>query len=458
MKITKLLSIFLIFLILSSLNQVLLEKPIIKSAYATPDWYDTDYLYRKQHNITYTSAGSQTNYQIQIYIYNITGTDSGNKVYLGSKVQDSFNDIRFTDSDKITPLSYWTEQVYNTNASVWVKIPSIPASGNATIYLYYGYSNAINASSGKNTFIMFDDFTGSSLNSTIWNSGGTVTVSNNTVILSSSGAYIQTKTSYTYKAYKANVKLYNIPSQNQYQGWISSVVGGGGTEIIYATLNAAPYMDYQTSVSGSYTQVFSGSTYFYGNYQKYEVLWSSGRAIFKVNDSQVSSITTNIPSVSRPLSFVDYATANLYLTGWVFIRNYVYPEPANGAWGLEEIVTVYLTIKYHTGISSVRLNGTIVSNSSETSYSPTQISNITSLTNTSYIFRYYNNSGVLIANNPYYLLLSDNITINSYAIAPVTTTTTELYTERGSNNPMIYGLAVIAVIILILLFIGNKKR
>ena len=61
-------------------------------------------------------------------------------VVLGSgfdftKAQSNGGDIRFTASDGVTLLPYWIESwnAGSSSASLWVKVPSIPAAG-ATVY------------------------------------------------------------------------------------------------------------------------------------------------------------------------------------------------------------------------------------------------------------------------------------------------------------------------------------
>jgi hypothetical protein len=66
-----------------------------------------------------------------------------------AKARLDYGDIRFTDSDGITQLNYWQE----ADGRFWVKVPSIPASSTKTIYVYYGNTSAISASSVQNTFI-----------------------------------------------------------------------------------------------------------------------------------------------------------------------------------------------------------------------------------------------------------------------------------------------------------------
>src|SRR5512141_3047734 len=60
-------------------------------------------------------------------------------------------DLRVLDSDDVTPLSYWLEN-YNASAqsaTLWVKVPSLPANTSKTIYLYYGNPIAPAATNGN---------------------------------------------------------------------------------------------------------------------------------------------------------------------------------------------------------------------------------------------------------------------------------------------------------------------
>jgi hypothetical protein len=116
--------------------------------------------YRKLKNITGTTAGPQTNYQMKLTIYKGSGTDTPGTIYIGSNARDDFGDLRFTKSDGVTLLDYWIESyISGVSAVVWIEVDYIPASlNNASIYLYYGNSSAASESSGAATFIFFDDF------------------------------------------------------------------------------------------------------------------------------------------------------------------------------------------------------------------------------------------------------------------------------------------------------------
>lgn len=82
-------------------------------------------------------------------------------------MQSDFDDLRFVGSDGKTQLSYWIEsKVDNSQATIWIRMPSIPA-GASLIYMYYGNNSVSSGSNGKNVFGFFDDFS-ASLDTTIW--------------------------------------------------------------------------------------------------------------------------------------------------------------------------------------------------------------------------------------------------------------------------------------------------
>lgn len=123
-------------------------------------WLDNSWKYRKSLTISGSSIGPQSDYPIRIVVHHADGTDMGEDVFLDYKCQPDFGDIRFTNSDGATQLSYWIERLTEgEDAIFWVKVDSIPASPDtAIIYVYYGKSNATTTSNGVNTFDWYDDF------------------------------------------------------------------------------------------------------------------------------------------------------------------------------------------------------------------------------------------------------------------------------------------------------------
>lgn len=117
-----------------------------------------NWLYRKSH-VVEPSAGAGTKYQIKIIAHYGSGVDSGGDVYLSGKCRTDFGDVRFTDDDGTTLLDYWIEEKVDGNYAVfWVEVADDLSINPATIYVYYGKSDATTTSNGTNTFIAWDDF------------------------------------------------------------------------------------------------------------------------------------------------------------------------------------------------------------------------------------------------------------------------------------------------------------
>lgn len=113
-------------------------------------WYNPSWQYRSP--VTATNPGTNTITDIQVNIKLRTSN------FDFTKAKSDGSDIFITDSDGTTPLAFWIESwVEGDTASIWTKLPSLPAQG-ATIYIYYGNSGATSASNGINTFEFFDDF------------------------------------------------------------------------------------------------------------------------------------------------------------------------------------------------------------------------------------------------------------------------------------------------------------
>jgi Uncharacterized conserved protein len=76
------------------------------------------------------------------------------------------SDIRFTyvDTSNNTEVEipFWVESgmCNRTNTRIWIKVPHIPAYGNAIVFMYYGNPDAISKSNGNAVFEFFDDFDG----------------------------------------------------------------------------------------------------------------------------------------------------------------------------------------------------------------------------------------------------------------------------------------------------------
>jgi hypothetical protein len=117
------------------------------------------------------NVNTLTNYQVSVVV------DTASLISAG-KMNSDGSDIRFTDNDGQTLLNYWIADGINTSSTtIWVKVPSIPANANKTIYLYYGNPSATSLSSIDNTFIFGQDFRTEQTYTNKWVDFGSPTVS-----------------------------------------------------------------------------------------------------------------------------------------------------------------------------------------------------------------------------------------------------------------------------------------
>ncbi len=122
------------------------------------NWFDSSWTRRKTVALDNTAnASTLSEYQVQV------------TVSYDSDMQADFDDVRFTDSDGVTPLSYYLEsKTDSVSATFWVNVPTITSSATTTIYLYYGNSGASSISSGVSVFDFFDDFGDGSFDHDKW--------------------------------------------------------------------------------------------------------------------------------------------------------------------------------------------------------------------------------------------------------------------------------------------------
>jgi len=151
-----------------------------------------------------STSGDQTDYQIKFIVYYdsiVNHNDiQNNMIFCDESCRTDFGDIRFTNEDNV-PLSYWIEkQVDSSYAVFWVKVDTILAAPELKkINIYYGKEDATSLSNGDDTFLFFDDFNGTSLDTNKWDvqywanpdfgyGTASYTVADGAIVLSDAGA------------------------------------------------------------------------------------------------------------------------------------------------------------------------------------------------------------------------------------------------------------------------------
>ncbi|MDD4921625.1 MAG: DUF2341 domain-containing protein, partial [Bacteroidales bacterium] len=121
------------------------------------------YSYYQKINITGNSvwSGDQTNYPIELNLYNSSGISVNSTIFLNGHLQRNriFQDILLTDSTNSTQYPFFVIDYNLTWARVAFNITTIPKTTNeTTYYLYYGNPSATDRSSGPSVYPQFDSF------------------------------------------------------------------------------------------------------------------------------------------------------------------------------------------------------------------------------------------------------------------------------------------------------------
>ena len=141
---------------------------------AEAGWFDDNWTYRKQINVTNGSGSNLTDFQVKI----LDNKDLSADITAG-KIQADLDDLRFTDISG-NVLNYWIEDNTAASVDVWIKAPSVSTTG-GIFFMYYGNAQATSAQNGNQVFEFFDDFSGTNIDTDKWtetDAGGEIVISN----------------------------------------------------------------------------------------------------------------------------------------------------------------------------------------------------------------------------------------------------------------------------------------
>ncbi len=277
--------------------------------------------YSKRKPITVTSSSVLTNYQIKVV------------VAYDSDMQADFDDIRFTSSDGTTELSYWLEsKTDSSTATFWVKAPSL-TNGSTTIYMYYGNASAASASSGSNTFDLFDDFSGTSLNTSIWStynvnlsfSSGIITIASATP--NTGPGYIASNVSWPVN-YSARVKMKGVSINTEsITGFYNSTNNAGPAFTFIGNQNLITFRTQGVNRGG----VGPDKT----NFHVYEIKRNGTTNSYGDYENGTNIVTGTYDAGSFNFIIAPWVYSNTMYADWVTIRKYIASEPTTSL-GTEE--------------------------------------------------------------------------------------------------------------------------
>jgi hypothetical protein len=275
----------------------------------------------KDITITVNTDNGLGNYTIYKKIDYITG------------MQLDFDDLRFTNSSD-SELGYWFEDnsyISGTSVNVYVQIGSLV---NQTLHMYYGNTTAPTTSDIRKAFILGDDFTESSLNTTRWvlYGGATATMFDNWVNITSNGGNdflvgrLNITTASNGWEYSTSSKWSTDNSYNGFGTWndgsslpmCNAYNNGGGTT------DDKRYACYVSSYA--YNTRDTNYTQWYIK----KLMLNKTTAVFYDNGTFKTSITSEIPNsaLNMPITFYLGSGGGTYHTvDWAYMRPIANIEP-----------------------------------------------------------------------------------------------------------------------------------
>jgi len=231
------------------------------------------------------------------------------------------DDIRFTDADG-RELSYWIEE-FNAGAErarIWVKVPLIPANDEAGITMWYGNPGAESESDGEAVFEFFDDFEGTSLDTSKWNFDGNPSVTDSVItITGTADEKLKSKDNYLRPIiFEYYAKMTTTDSCN-YFGFFNGIDDSAFVHDSYGY--------FVGDAHGASGWVELTRSYSLSEYRLWKIVWTESEVKFYANDNFDISTTSYVPDDDAKVWVrIQSENAAIYID-WIRIRRYTSPEP-----------------------------------------------------------------------------------------------------------------------------------
>ena len=293
--------------------------------------------------------------------YQILTTIDTTTLITAGKMRSDCGDIRFTDTDGSTLLSYWIESDCNTvSTKIWVKIPSIPVGTN-TIYIYYNNPTATydNLVGGTNTFMFFDDFLGSSMDTSKWqriSSGGSTTVSNSILDMWTTTSAYETWIAYNkYPVNSSAIVRFKISTDASTGAGVGLSSDGTSSYAVWEMWAGKTWSIWNSPNQPTITRTADYSSYHTARINRV----GTTSVDFYTDGVYDGNISTYIPSSSfGGYLYITSRTNNVHLyVDWFAIAKYASPEPTSSISVTEElgITAIDMILNTNTCVGSCQI-------------------------------------------------------------------------------------------------------
>lgn len=290
--------------------------------------------------IHYINGSTSTlyNYPISMIIDLGTQQSSGDTLFLqknGVTTKHNFDDIRFTQ-DNQNELSYWVETptISSNSARFWINMSQINGGINNQTPLYIYYSSDViteSNSDGNRTFDLFDDFIGTTLDTTKWAAygDGTSVSAGLLACMASGDGYHKADSIKTFTTLDNAIRARIYQQRSARDGYDESIGFSVTPKLSSDSGGSAQNCIYVFDGSGRFTAI-STITDAYRIIDIYRTATNAN----KVNSDGVL-MGTNTYTPSTTTGYVEiyaYANGKAIWVDWIGIRKYQSPEPTHGGY------------------------------------------------------------------------------------------------------------------------------
>jgi hypothetical protein len=293
------------------------------------------YLYEVDHAITASPDGALNSAIMSLLVYNSSGTNGNNVLYVGSNCRSDFNDIWINDSTDTVTFPHWINWSASDGNHIFLEynISNGVPHGGTTVKIYYGYTAANNHENRSGVYTLYDDFNDGVIDSSLWFSQNTVTEADGVITITQastgSASYLISK-----QAIPDNSKVELVLKTGHHDTSCYEDVGYVGAGYITAYFTAPEGVAYRQSSGTESTASIVGWSA--GSYHSFSIARDGGSK-FVVDNTPPVSITTNYPtdkielrfeaskhSTTTPIMYVDIVKVSPYTTS----------PPTDGSWGV----------------------------------------------------------------------------------------------------------------------------
>lgn len=285
--------------------------------------------------ITFNGAsGAGTDYQVLLKVGESSGA-SGSDFWITTSsfpTATSLGDVAFVSTSGQT-YPAWVEQVTGTApnrvAWIWVKVLA-DLSASQSFYIRYNFGYPVQTPNGNDVFILFDDFSGTTLDTGKWvyQQGSGATVSGGVVTKTGTNSYTTLRSVSLFGDHTELVGR-KRPS-NTSLGYVARWgFGDSSNALIFENhWENSGNSRIQATVSGSTATSLLSSRYS-GTYYRMRLRRSGGAASVLINDTSVWSAASNVTTANMSVHpFRVYDNGQVEEIDWLGVKKYRVTEPS----------------------------------------------------------------------------------------------------------------------------------